>query len=136
MTPSPTRLYNTGAKGWVIHLSGGGWRFVGNQQKGDIDDASVGVNVGVGVGDGDGDGDGWTSDGIDYFGAPRLGADGRCYQGCDGILSDDPTMNPLFHTWNKGGLMLCHLLCFAIRALCPCADADAPCERGSRFSLG
>ena len=26
---------------------------------------------------------------------------GHCYGKCDGILSDDPDQNPLFHSWNK-----------------------------------
>lgn len=74
-------LNNTGAKGWVVHLSGGGWRFAGGS---------------------DGASDDFVSDGIRGGSLlPMVGSDGRCYQGCDGILSDDPAMNPLFHTWNK-----------------------------------
>lgn len=71
---SPANFYlnNTGAKGWVVHLSGGGWRFAGGS---------------------DGASDDFVSDGIRGGSLlPMVGSDGRCYQGCDGILSDDPAM--------------------------------------------
>eukprot|EP00040_Diaphanoeca_grandis_P004443 m.28756 g.28756 ORF g.28756 m.28756 type:complete len:529 (-) comp15978_c0_seq1:92-1678(-) len=75
--PANFFMNNTGASGWVIHLSGGGWRFVN-----------------------DGHDDNIVADGVSQT-TPTYGADGRCYSGCDGILSNDPIMNPLFHTWNK-----------------------------------
>jgi hypothetical protein len=71
----------SGSTGWVIHLSGGGWRFVGS--------GSTTVDAGL-TPDGLGSTDSYYSDG-----------GGNCYGKCDGILSNDASINPLFHSWNK-----------------------------------
>eukprot|EP00041_Stephanoeca_diplocostata_P004509 m.46403 g.46403 ORF g.46403 m.46403 type:complete len:268 (+) comp15159_c0_seq3:367-1170(+) len=69
----------TGSSSYVIHLSGGGWRFLSNTSAAaDEDDAPTLVSDGM-----------------------TLGGDGMCYGKCDGILSNDPGINPLFHAWNK-----------------------------------
>lgn len=78
-------LNYTGSPGWVIHLSGGGWRWMSNK-----------------------------SDGATAAQSPPLFADGQrnarteaeascrgCYGSCDGLLSDEASQNPLFHEWNK-----------------------------------
>ena len=86
-------LNNTGAKGWVIHLSGGGWRFSGGSggsaelqsQQSSTHSAEGAEGAGT----------------LTRDGAPRAEGDGHCYGKCDGILSDDADQNPLFHTWNK-----------------------------------
>lgn len=74
-TPAYYYANMTGSTGWVIHLSGGGWRFVG--ESGAADDTV-------------------TSDGL-----PHNMGGGSCYGGCDGILSNNAAINPLFHSWNK-----------------------------------
>lgn len=87
---APTiELNATGSRGWVIHMSGGGWGFRKN--------SSV-------------HSESWTRDGAaqtrDFSPAQheQLGAQPQhsgCYMFCDGILSADAAQNPLFHDWNK-----------------------------------
>lgn len=77
-TPANYFINHTGSSGWIIHLSGGGWRFLTPSTP-----------------------DGFTSSGMTSDGSTRATAEGHCYGKCDGILSDDPAQNPLFHTWNK-----------------------------------
>ena len=87
----------TGAPGYVIHLSGGGWRFSGGADtdssdttagEGGIDAVTSMTEDGIGMG---------------HLGDSGLGGDGggTCYGHCDGILSNDAAVNPLFHSWNK-----------------------------------
>ena len=81
--PANYFLNYTGSDGWVIHLSGGGWRFL---KAGDtVDETTAPPPL--------------ASDGAPV--PPGAGPDGNCYGKCDGILSDDPSINPLFHSWNK-----------------------------------
>eukprot|EP01050_Picozoa_sp_SAG11_P017002 SAG11_NODE_2393_length_3409_cov_1.781269_1_plen_252_part_00 len=90
---APTIEMNaTGSKGWVIHLSGGGWGFRRNGS------AASAASV---------DGGGWLRDGT-AGGSPQetgqLGAQPEhsgCYMFCDGIMSADAAQNPLFHEFNK-----------------------------------
>jgi hypothetical protein len=77
--PANYFLNHTGSSGWVIHLSGGGWRFLKNTSN--LHAAITPPPL--------------LSDGL------HVGADGHCYGKCDGILSDDATINPLFHSYNK-----------------------------------
>lgn len=74
---------NNASAGYVIHLSGGGWRFMKRDPGvlGGVDAASAAGAL--------------TRDG-----QPAAGS-GACYGRCDGILSDDPVVNPLFSEWNK-----------------------------------
>eukprot|EP01045_Picozoa_sp_COSAG04_P009887 COSAG04_NODE_589_length_12295_cov_12.315513_6_plen_380_part_00 len=85
---APTiELNATGSKGWVIHMSGGGWGFRKNTS------AAAGAT--------------WMRDGAAAgppAGAEQLGAQPQrsgCYMFCDGILSADAAQNPLFHDYNK-----------------------------------
>ena len=78
-SPANYFLNHTGSSGWVIHLSGGGWRFLKESAGADETQAAAAP---------------LTSDGTSA-------ADGHCYGKCDGILSDDEQINPLFHSWNK-----------------------------------
>lgn len=89
---APTiELNATGSKGWVIHMSGGGWGFRKNT---------------TAAGDG-GATSAWLPDGAaGHQQAPEAGgrlgaASSGCYIFCDGILSGDAAQNPLFHSWNK-----------------------------------
>ncbi len=88
---APTiELNATGSRGWVIHMSGGGWGFRKNTT------AHV---------------ESWHRDGAtrathesNAGQGERLGAQPQhsgCYMFCDGILSADAAQNPLFHDWNK-----------------------------------
>ena len=81
--PANYFLNYTGSDGWVIHLSGGGWRFLSNADAENTLDTEVPPLV------------------EDGAVPPGAAPDGHCYGKCDGILSDDPTLNPLFHGWNK-----------------------------------
>ena len=83
--PANYFLNYTGSSGWVIHLSGGGWRFLSN-------------DVGTGAESLGTEPPPLASDGTV---PPGAAPDGHCYGKCDGILSDDPGLNPLFHSWNK-----------------------------------
>jgi hypothetical protein len=68
---------NTGSKGWVIHMSGGGWGFLKN--------SSAGMT--------------FKRDGARIV-EPNTKPTG-CYVNCDGIMSADAAQNPLFHKYNK-----------------------------------
>jgi hypothetical protein len=72
---------NTGSKGWVIHMSGGGWGFMKNASSGSLSTR-------------------FKRDGAAP--SPR-GTDKSqgCYLKCDGIMSAEPQLNPLFHSYNK-----------------------------------
>ena len=98
--PANYFLNYTGSSGWVIHLSGGGWRFLSGKDA--TDTASSETTQATTT----------TrpppppppllfSDGTAPTVPPGASPDGHCYGKCDGILSDDPTINPLFHSWNK-----------------------------------
>lgn len=82
--PANYFLNYTGSAGWVIHLSGGGWRFLKPQNG--AADASMLSSL--------------TSDGIEHLDG-SAGDIGHCYGKCDGVLSDDPKINPLFYSFNK-----------------------------------
>ena len=69
-------LNYTGSTGWIVHLSGGGWRFLPNG-------SAPFANHAEGYQDGTGP------------------SDAGCYGHCDGIMSTDPGQNRLFHDWNK-----------------------------------
>jgi hypothetical protein len=84
--PANYFLNYTGSNGWVIHLSGGGWRFLSNHDGTDADPLGTDLPSAL------------VSDGTV---PPGAAPDGHCYGKCDGILSDDPILNPLFHSWNK-----------------------------------
>jgi len=81
--PASYFMNYTGSTGFVIHLSGGGWRFASGDGSAMVPGAQP-----------------LSPDGYGQGGRAAT-ADGHCYGGCDGILSDDPAMNPLFHGWNK-----------------------------------
>ena len=90
---APTIEFNsTGSKGWVIHLSGGGWGFMKNTS------ATVAFKR-----DGARTPAGATAGGehAHASAAPRGQRTTGCYVNCDGIMSDDAAQNPLFHTYNK-----------------------------------
>jgi len=80
----------TASNSFVIHLSGGGWRYMSNKSSSSSSSSSSSVDSMDSM-----EIDGLTSDGL------SLGSDGSCYGKCDGILSDDANINPLFHSWNK-----------------------------------
>merc|ERR1712199_78327 len=71
-SPARMELNYTRSSGWVIHLSGGGWRFLSNNSN-TLDE---------------------LRDGLDPSAT-------GCYGHCDGIMSTDPSQNRLFHSWNK-----------------------------------
>ena len=80
-TQLQVQLNATGSRGWVIHLSGGGWGAPKNNTGSDeLNDDGVKSGLG-GVG-------------------PYSG----CYKHCDGILSNDPVQNPMFCEYNKAFL--------------------------------
>jgi hypothetical protein len=89
---APTiELNTTGSKGWVIHMSGGGWGFRKNTTA-----TTAAGGAGAWVRDG--------ADGVSLLGAGQLGAQPKysgCYMFCDGVLSADAAQNPLFHDFNK-----------------------------------
>jgi hypothetical protein len=72
-TPAKFELNFTGSPGWIVHLSGGGWRFLQNA----------------------------TSVPTESKDGSPPSDDVGCYGHCDGIMSTDPLQNPLFHSWNK-----------------------------------
>ena len=86
--PANYFLNYTGSDGWVIHLSGGGWRFLSGDAAANAGPLGSELTPPPLV-----------SDGTPV--SPGAGPDGHCYGKCDGILSDDPSINPLFHSWNK-----------------------------------
>jgi hypothetical protein len=94
--PASYELHYTGSPGWVIHLSGGGWRFLTNKT-GETGDVPPLTQDGIRR-DEDGVG-GAEAEASELESGSSLG--GGCYGECDGILSMDPTQNPLFHTFNK-----------------------------------
>jgi hypothetical protein len=69
---------NTGSKGWVIHMSGGGWGFLKNSSNETI----------------------FKRDGARRAEESNAETQG-CYLKCDGIMSADTAQNPLFHDYNK-----------------------------------
>jgi hypothetical protein len=69
---------NTGSKGWVIHMSGGGWGFLKNSSTETT----------------------FKRDGARIAAEPNAKSTG-CYLNCDGIMSADAAQNPLFHKYNK-----------------------------------
>ena len=79
-SPANFELNFTGSPGWIVHLSGGGWRFLQNTTNGTAAESKVPPAL--------------TGDG-------SVPSDVGCYGHCDGIMSTDPTQNPLFHSWNK-----------------------------------
>ena len=79
---------STGSKGWVIHMSGGGWGFRKNT-------TSAGARFNR-------DGAPLHGGGSAGTAAPPAPPGFNCYgDGCDGIMSGDAGMNPLFHEFNK-----------------------------------
>eukprot|EP00929_Paragymnodinium_shiwhaense_P065018 TRINITY_DN32637_c0_g1_i1.p1 TRINITY_DN32637_c0_g1~~TRINITY_DN32637_c0_g1_i1.p1 ORF type:complete len:433 (+),score=79.19 TRINITY_DN32637_c0_g1_i1:96-1394(+) len=91
-TPANYELNFTGGSGWIIHLSGGGWKWLKSN-------GSRAEEVGVLA---------------DAFGLPtaatrRASAAGSsgaaacqgCYGVCDGLMSNSAHLNPLFHGFNK-----------------------------------
>ena len=73
-SPARFELNATGGAGWIIHLSGGGWRFMNNGSRPL----------------------GFTRDGT-----PDAAGGSSCYGICDGIMSNDAGQNPRFHGFNK-----------------------------------
>jgi hypothetical protein len=95
--PAGYELHYTGSTGWIIHLSGGGWRFLAKTTDAGSNDAHKTVPP-------------LTADGMrlreDIGGAgaddlTTASAGGGCYGSCDGIMSMDESQNPLFHSFNK-----------------------------------
>lgn len=89
-SPAKFELNFTGSQGWVVHLSGGGWRFLSNKTT-SIDGSVPELSP---------DGVKFRTVTDDTICAPPSTAHG-CYGYCDGILSTDPHINPLFHDYNK-----------------------------------
>ena len=82
-------LNATGSKGWVIHMSGGGWGFRKNTSTSGAADTWVR----------DGTSSGPLREEVGQLSAqPEYSG---CYMFCDGILSTDAAQNPLFYEFNK-----------------------------------
>ena len=79
-SPAKFELNFTGSPGWVVHLSGGGWRFMKPGQSQLLGQPPARL----------------TPDG-----ATAAPSDSGCYGHCDGIMSTEPTQNRLFSSWNK-----------------------------------
>ena len=77
-----TLNYRPNATGWIIHMSGGGWAFLKNASRQARAPQLKAMLDGV------------ASD------TAASGSAG-CYGICDGIMSNDPVVNPDFATWNK-----------------------------------
>ena len=104
-TPAYYFMNYTGSRGYVIHLSGGGWRFAPQGRQ--VDDRNSVNNNSSSVLPP------LTSDGLllsrsssagDHghgLGMGGVPSQGHCYGRCDGILSNDASINPLFHDYNK-----------------------------------
>lgn len=90
-SPAKYELNHTGSDGWVVHLSGGGWRFMKPQEGEESEEVPPSL----------------TPDGVVPLLAGSVGSAGApagcpgCYGHCDGIMSNEITQNPLFHSWNK-----------------------------------
>jgi hypothetical protein len=86
-------LNYTGSPGWVVHMSGGGWRFMKNTSApaAQGDDSSEPAPL--------------TPDGVLFGEALAEGGGPKpcsgCYGSCDGLMSTDASQNPLFHSFNK-----------------------------------
>ena len=89
---APTiELNKTGSKGWVIHMSGGGWSFLKNTSAA-AETASNGASSSSISS--------FKPDGVSKSAANQPATTG-CYLKCDGIMSTDAAQNPLFHEYNK-----------------------------------
>ena len=80
-SPAVLWMNYTGSPGWVISLSGGGWRFLSQTASTEVPPPLY-------------------SDGLDPL-TVEAGGNELCYGSCDGIMSNDPDINPLFHSFNK-----------------------------------
>lgn len=87
-------LNYTGSPGWVVHMSGGGWRFMKNTSapaaQGDDDSSEPAPLTPDGV---------LFGEALAEGGAPKPCS--GCYGSCDGLMSTDASQNPLFHSFNK-----------------------------------
>ena len=100
---APTIEFNkTGARGWVIHMSGGGWGFLSNASASSSSSSSSDCEGCGGAGAFKPDG---TSPQASASLSPTptsfANQSGWCYLKCDGIMSGDAAQNPLFHGYNK-----------------------------------
>lgn len=105
---APTiELNATGSRGWIIHMSGGGWGFRKNTTTATAATAPAAGGsayeetwVPDGAGSNRGGGGGGGGDG-ERLGAQQQPKHTGCYMFCDGIMSADARQNPLFHEYNK-----------------------------------
>lgn len=97
---APTIEFNsTGSKGWVIHMSGGGWGFRKNTTTAGGRFRRDGAPL-YGGGSGE-EASLFLSGSAGTAAKPAPAPPPGCYLKCDGIMSADPDINPMFHEFNK-----------------------------------